>query len=85
MAQGKLINEDVMILRTGSSLVGSMGWETPFVEFLTSRYGVVRWQSDHAAPLVGTKPKTIVHLRGFIYGPALKQTLRRVTVTERGK
>lgn len=81
--KGKLIDADVMILKTGSSVAGAMAWETPFVEFLTPSNGVVRWQSDYAAPLVGTKPETIVHLRGFIYGSALNQTLRKVVVTER--
>ncbi|MFH1076552.1 MAG: hypothetical protein V1753_06900 [Pseudomonadota bacterium] len=78
MAKGKKIETKVMVAKVGSSLVGCMSWETPYVRFLTPLNGEVIWHSDNAGGAAwNLKNGDIVTLKGFIYG----NHLRRVTVT----
>ena len=81
--KGALLDADVIVLESGTSIVGCMSWETPYVVFLTPKNGEVRWQSDNVNRWINTiKPQTFVHIKAFIYGPAKKQTIRRVTITD---
>jgi len=78
--KGIKIDERVFIERIGYSCNG-VPWETPYVVFVTSKNGRVRWHSDKVAEYEHIlKPGTTIHISGFIYGPALNQTLRKVDI-----
>ena len=82
MAKGKKIETTVMVTKTGTSCIGMMAWETPYVRFLTPINGEVVWHSDNAqgAHYALTEGQ-IVKIRAFLYG----DHLRRVTVTANNK
>jgi hypothetical protein len=77
MTKGLKIFGPATVLRTGTSIVGNMGWETPYVQFDVGGQQY-RWQSDLAnGAFYGLKRGQIVHLDAFAYA----DHLRRVTVT----
>ena len=82
MTKGVLINDTAIVTKRGTSIVGCMAWETPYIEFVTPCNGIVRWQSDTIGSWADLEIGNVVNLRAYIYGPALKQTIKRVTISK---
>lgn len=83
--KGVKINERVTIVKMGSSIVGCLAWETPYVELLTATHGICRWQSDALNKHNFNKGNSI-HISAFAYwnDNYHRYHLRRVKISDGG-
>lgn len=71
---GEKIEQVATVVESGSSLVGMMGFDTPFLKLRLSDGRVVKWQSDKVG-MVRVREGGVVFLTAYLYA-----NLRRVNV-----
>jgi len=80
--KGEKISRWLYIARMGTSIVGCMSWETPYIHFHAGDpAALLTWQSDSIGNLIYALDKgQSVHVTAFKYG----DRLRRVTIKTEG-
>ena len=77
MAKGIKLDEFVTVKSKGTSCVGMMAWETPYIEFRRANSQLIYWHSENAAiAYEWLRAEQTVRLLAFLYG----NRVRRVTV-----